>query len=539
MTRTADAEAEIADADHLGLRLFNVKNVIAQEPLDDVNGQWVVCSPESVPGFSAVGYFFGRELLQALEVPVGLVAPNWGGTLSEAWTSRETLAGISEFAPPLERLAQAIASDGDPEDSLAVKQAVWWKSLEQQDPGHRELWMSADLDLTDWLDAPVPGQFSDAGLGSFDGCVWYRRTVEVPEEWVGQPLALELGPVDDMDLTFLNGQLVGSTREAGQHTKPRVYAVDAGVARAGANVIAVCAVDTGGAGTLGGTGEGAPPMRLRLASDPAGSGLTLEGTWKAKAGLTMQSAGPFPSGSWFHANYPTALYNGMIAPLLPFGIRGAIWYQGESNRPRAAQYRTLFPAMIGDWREKWGLGAFPFYFVQIAPYRYAGDTGQAAELREAQTLTLATPNTGMAVTMDIGNPDDIHPRNKQEVGRRLALCALAGTYGIEVVHSGPMYRSMVVVGNQARLHFAHTDGGLVAEGEGVTHVTVAGQDRVFHPAEARIAGDLLVVRCEAVAHPVAVRYAWGAADVPNLKNGAGLPAPSFRTDDWEMVSAWR
>ena len=233
----------------------------------------------------------------------------------------------------------------------------------------------------------------------------------------------------------------------------------------------------------------------------------------------------------------------MIAPLLPFRIRGVIWYQGESNRPRAAQYRTLFPALITDWRTKWGIGDFPFYYVQIAPYHYGGDTGQSAELREAQTMALGTPNTAMAVTMDIGNPDDIHPRNKQAVGKRLALCALARTYARDVVYSGPMYRAMVVVGDEARLHFSHTHGGLAAGGEGdgaaVTHVTVAGQDHVFHPAQALIQGDLLIVRCDAVPHPVAVRYAWGAADVPNLKNGAGLPAPSFRTDDWEAVSARR
>ena len=228
----------------------------------------------------------------------------------------------------------------------------------------------------------------------------------------------------------------------------------------------------------------------------------------------------------------------MISPLIPYGIRGAIWYQGESNRNRAAQYRRIFPAMIGDWRRLWGLGDFPFYFVQIAPFAYGGDTGQAAELREAQTFTMGAPNTGMAVTMDIGNPRDIHPRNKRDVGRRLALWALARDYGVDVVPSGPLYGGMVVVGSEVRLTFQYGEG--LTAGDGApSHFTIAGEDKVFHPAVARIEGEQVIVSSDAVPAPVAVRYAWGAADEPNLRNGAGLPAPSFRTDDWSPVSSDR
>jgi sialate O-acetylesterase len=225
----------------------------------------------------------------------------------------------------------------------------------------------------------------------------------------------------------------------------------------------------------------------------------------------------------------------MIAPLIPFAIRGAIWYQGESNRGRAPQYRELFPAMIADWREAWGQGDFPFGFVQIAPYGYGNDTGQAAGLREAQAMTLSSPNTGMAVTMDIGNPRDIHPTNKQDVGHRLGLWALAESYGqADLVYSGPLYSSYKVEGETIHLSFEHVHGGLVATGGPLSHFTMAGADKVFHPAIAVIAGESIVVRCAEVSEPVAVRYAWGAADRPNLMNAEGLPSSSFRTDDWSQ-----
>jgi sialate O-acetylesterase len=226
----------------------------------------------------------------------------------------------------------------------------------------------------------------------------------------------------------------------------------------------------------------------------------------------------------------------MIAPLVPYAIRGAVWYQGESNHNRAYQYRTLFPAMIRGWRDTWGQGEFPFYYVQIAPYNYGGNLG-AAELREAQMMTLSVPNTGMAVTMDIGNPGNIHPRNKEDVGERLALWALAKTYGRKnITYSGPLYRKMKIEGNRIRLFFDHVDGGLVAQGGPLTHFTVAGEDQQFHQATATIDGKTILVHSDEVENPVAVRYGWSDKAEPNLSNQAGLPASSFRTDDWPGVT---
>ncbi|MBN2578639.1 MAG: 9-O-acetylesterase [Pirellulales bacterium] len=335
------AQQEIAAANHPRIRLFKVANVMAMEPQSDCQGRWRACRPATVPDFTAIGYFFGRQLERELKVPVGLIQTAWGGTPAEFWTRREILG-----------------------------------------------------------------------------------------------------------------------------------------------------------------------------ADPALQGLLQD-------------------------QHAAQLYNGMVAPLIPFAIRGAIWYQGESNSPRAYQYRTLFPAMICNWRKDWSQGDFPFGFVQIAPFRYERqDPVCSAELREAQLMTLQkVPNTGMAVTMDIGNPQDIHPKNKQDVGRRLALWALAKVYGKDGVYSGPIYKSMAVEGDKVRLTFDHVGGGLVSrDGKPLTEFTIAGADQKFVPATAEIDGPNVVVSSPEVPHPVAVRFAWRDDSVPNLSNRDGLPASSFRTDDWKGVT---
>ncbi|MBN2475876.1 MAG: 9-O-acetylesterase [Pirellulales bacterium] len=347
-----NAQEEIAAADYPNIRLFTVARKPQPEPVDDCVGNWSVCSPQAVGGFSAVGYFFGRCLHKELDVPVGLINSSWGGTIAEAWTSRETLQSDEAFKAIVER--------------------------------------------------------RDAGF------------------------------------------------------KP-----------------------------------GNP-------------------------------------------NQGSVLYNGMIHPLLPYAIRGAIWYQGESNRGRAEQYAKLFPAMITDWRKSFGQGDFPFLFVQLAPFRYGGaDPAECAELWEAQLKTLSLANTGMAVTTDIGNFTDIHPKNKQDVGKRLALWALAKTFGQELVYSGPLYDSMSVEGDKIRVKFQHVGGGLVAKGGPLAEFTIAGEDQKFVPAEAVIDGDAIVVHSDEVARPVAVRFAWNDTPTPNLFNKEGLPASPFRTDDFPMVTAGR
>ena len=525
-----DYQAALARQDRPRLRVFDVENTIALTPQDDCRGAWKPCTSETWPNFSAVAFYFGRALREELDVPIGLVTSDWGGTPAEAWTSRATLESFPDFAGALQRIDEAVTT-GDGGSTVEAQQAEWWKKVAATDPGSAQGWHAAELDEAEWKEMTQPGLWAEAsGLDAFDGVVWFRREVEIPEAWANRPLVLELGAIDDMETTWFAGERVGGHEGAGMWQTPRVYEIPASLAKTGRASIAVRAIDTGGAGGFSSEPE---TLRLRVADDDSVAPLPLAGAWRYHVGASMADLGAWPSTGWFHARSPLSLFNGMIAPLIPYGIRGAIWYQGEANRARAAQYRSLFPAMIGDWRTHWGHD-FPFYFVQIAPYNYGGDVGEAAELREAQTLTLSLPNTGMVVTMDIGNPADIHPRNKWEVGRRLALWALARTYGrSDLVCSGPLYRESKVEGKRIRLAFDNGAGWIHSEDESLTHFTIAGADRVFHPAEARIDGTTIVVWSDAVPTPAAVRYAWGAADQPSLANGVGLPAPSFRTDDWE------
>ena len=348
---SVNAQQEIAAANYPKIRLFTVKQKTADQPQDNCEGSWSECSPQSVPGFSAVGYFFIRHLHKELGVPAGMINTSWGGTPAEAWTSRKSLESEASLKPMLDRWANP------------------------------------------------------------------------PEKQANSP------------------------------------------------------------------------------------------------------------------HRPAYLYNAMIAPVAPFAIRGAIWYQGESNVSRAYQYRTLFPLMIRDWRAAWGQADLPFGFVQLAPFRYGGqDPACCAELWEAQTMTLGLPNTGMAVTTDISDIKDIHPKNKQEVGLRLGLWALAKVYGKDLVYSGPIYKSMAVEGNKVRVRFDHAAGLKTRDGKEPSDFTIAGSDQTFQPAKTVIDGQTVVVSSEAVPQPVAVRFAWRDTAEPNLCNQAGLPASPFRTDQWKGLT---
>ena len=400
--QSSKAEQEIAAANYPNIRLFSVQRKVAEQPQSDCVGSWQSCSPQTVGDFSAVAYFFGRELHKELGVPIGLIHTSWGGTPAEAWTSRQALEAEQDFAPILQRYDDAVAKYPQAKKEYEQKLAEWQEAVEK---------------------AKAEG--------------------------------------------------------------------------------------------------GRPPNRP---GEPFGPG---------------------------HPHAPAGLYNAMIAPLIPYGVTGAIWYQGESNAGRAYQYRKLLPAMINNWRRDWGRGDSAFLIVQLANFMATkpepGDS-EWAELREAQLLTLALPNTGLAVIIDIGDANDIHPKNKQDVGKRLALWALAKTYGKNLVYSGPIYKSMKVDGNKVILEFNHIGGGLVAGGglpagpmvgEPLKGFAVAGADRKFVWADAQIDGSTVVVSSDKVAEPVAVRYAWADNPVCNLYNKEGLPASPFRTDDWPGITVER
>jgi sialate O-acetylesterase len=512
-------EQEVAEAAHPQIRQFYVVQKTALAPQSTVTGGWSVCSPETVKDFTAVGYFFGRDLHQARGVPVGLIHSSWGGTPAEAWTSEAALSALPDFAGPLAEVKRLIADPAGAEREAQARRNAWYQA---KDPGSAATppWSAAELDTADWKTMTLPANWEGAGYPDFDGVFWFRRTFTLPVNRSGADAELHLGAIDDNDSTWVNGRQVGAT--SGWNV-PRVYRVPAGVLRGGTNVIAVRVLDTGAGGGLWG---GDDPLRLLTVGEGLTNSLSLAGEWRCRPGAALAKVGWPPADYNRSPNTPTVLYNGMIAPLLPFAIRGAIWYQGESNVGRERQYQTLFPAMIADWRRAWGEGNFPFLFVQIAPYN-----GMTPEIREAQLLSWQrTTNTAMAVTIDCGDANDIHPANKRPVGARLALAARALAYGEKIEYSGPVFASMKIEGANAVLRFTHTGGGLAAKDGALKGFTLAGADKVFRPAKAEIREDAVVVSAEGVASPVAVRYAWANVPEGNLFNRAGLPASPFRTD---------
>ena len=519
---------DVLKANYPKIRYINVEKAISRFPKDDCVGEWRVCSSDNVKSLSAVSYYFAQNLTDNLDVPIGLISTNWGGTLSEAWTSKEGLLPFDRFHDTVEILD----SDTDIETEFSRKYveqvAEWEKDMVKADPGAQQGWYKVDFDDSDWKQAMQPKAWSQSEIGDIDGLVWYRTKIDLKSDWLGKNLHLNLGRIDDASIVWVNGKQLGSVIGWMQmHT----YRIPKAMLKEGENLIAVAAYDTGGEGGLLGP---ASEMKIEPTDANGKESISLASNWKYK--LSMNSVPVNPPGKITSVdhNTPTSLYNAMIAPLIQFRIAGAIWYQGESNCYDPVLYRTLFPALVSDWRKQWKQGDFPFYFVQIAPFEYGGSTCSQA-VREAQMMTLdKLENVGMAVVMDIGEENDIHPRNKHDVGNRLARWAMNKDYGMDVVYSGPLYKSMETEGNKIRIQFNYTDGGLVARDGDLTDFVISGSDRKFVIAKAVIDGDSIVVSSDKVNKPVSVRYAWSNWAKPNLFNRAGLPASSFRTDDWPI-----
>lgn len=527
-----DAQQEIAAANYPNIRLFTVPKTVAAEPQSGVNSQWQACNPQTVStggwgGFSAAGYFFGRDLYQQLHVPLGLIHTSWGGTIAEAWTSAEALNTMADFKPAVAHFQQAAAAAKAGAGNYDTNLNQWYA---KNDPGSAPGlgWADAAFATAGWKTMSLPQFWEGAGLPNYDGVAWFRKEIDLPAAWDGKAAMLHLGPVDDNETTWINGTRIGATEGA---SVPRDYKIPANVLKTGHNVIAVRVLDTGGNGGFGGK-----PEDMRLEADGAAP-LPLAGSWLYQDSAPLAKMTPVPQRIDSNPNVVTVLYNGMVAPLVPFAIKGAIWYQGESNGGRGAQYRTLLPTLIKDWRSRFGVGDFPFFIVQLAnftptkPDPESKDDGWS-EVREAQLLTSETvPNTAIASAIDIGEAGDIHPKNKQEVGRRLALDALGIAYGQKVEYSGPRYRAMQQAGDAIRLTFDHLGGGLVAQGGAkLQGFAIAGADKKFVWADARIDGNTVVVSSPLVLNPVAVRYGWAMNPVVNLYNKEGLPASPFRTN---------
>ena len=539
------------------IRVFTVKRAFSPVPESVCEGAWVEAMPTTSPGFSATAYFFGKALQQALKVPVGLIHSSWGGTPVESWMSADRLSGIAGYDTVIQKIHQSVDSLRMLKEWLGrfptvnVRQRerdMRWRGLNLRD----SLCAARDYSDASWHVMQLPLVWERSGLGQFDGVVWFRKQITIPVGWVHRDLVLELGPIDDIDVTYVNGVRVGGHEEEGMWNVNRTYHVPASAVDSTVLQVAVRVIDFQGGGGIGGP-EKSLSLRLEeggeratLQADAGTQRISLAGAWRYLPVAEYRGSQLFVFGADgqvydsrprlpvdLSGYSPTTLYNAMIAPLAPFAIRGAIWYQGESNTNNPALYRKLFPSMITNWRSAFRNENLPFYFVQIAPYEY-GPAISSHLLREVQLATLALPNTGMAVTLDIGNPSNIHPANKQDVGKRLALWALAKTYQKKVAFSGPLYKSMKRRKGSIELSFENAGAGLVLnKGLHGNGFQISGPDSVFMDAVVRVQGKKLIVSHPDITNPVSVRYAFSNTAGATLFNREGLPASSFRTDDWE------
>ncbi|WP_374501031.1 sialate O-acetylesterase [Pseudoxanthomonas sp.] len=520
IAQSANPEAEAARATDPQIRHFKIPKSWSGEPQAQLEGgEWVASSPQAAPTFSAVAHFFARELRKVTGVPIGIIDSTWGGSRIEAWMDAPSQGvDASALRAQAERLRDA--------DTRALQQThahlARWTSW----PADDTAWEKRDLDTRDWVPITVPSLWEKTGWNGLDGVAWYRATFTLTAEEAAAGATLGVGRIDDSDITWVNGVQVGETRM--QYNQPRRYRVPASALRAGVNHMAVRVSDFGGGGGIHGE-----PAEVFV--QPAGGNARPLADWSFRPSRVTVALVDDKN------QHPTLLYNRMIHPLQPYAIRGLIWYQGESNANTVAEalkYRTQFPALIQQWRRQWQAPDLPFLWVQLANFSSGvdqGDTSPWAVLRESQSATLSLPATAQVVTIDIGNPTDIHPLNKQDVGKRLALAARHVAYGESLVYHGPVHTQAQFSDGVATLAFDDGGSALAVRGGGtrVHGFALAGADRVFHPAEATLVDGRVVVRSDAVKSPVALRYGWSdnPADA-DLINAAGLPASPFRTDAW-------
>ncbi|WP_372014855.1 sialate O-acetylesterase [Pseudoxanthomonas sp. 10H] len=522
---TLHAKEDIAAAGDTALRHFKVPKSWAATPQAQLaGGQWRMATPQTVGEFSAVAYAFARELRQVLGVPVGIIDSTWGGSSIEAWMDASML-GLDADALE-QKMAARRAADERVESATRARLAAW----PEVDPAS-DAFASAQLDDGTWAPIAVPSLWEAQGYAGMNGVAWYRTRFELSAREAAAGITLGLGQIDDSDTAWVNGRRVGATANA--YNVPRVYAVPASMLRAGLNTVAVRVEDSGGGGGIAG-------MPAEIFVEPAGAPRrTLAGDWRFRtAAVTVSTADD-------KNQVDTLLYNAMIHPLQRYPLAGVIWYQGETNASAegAYRYRDQFKALIEGWRAHWQAPSMPFLWAQLAAFGSGGDRladgvvldSPWATLRESQSAALALPATGQAVTIDVGDSHDIHPRDKRTVGHRLALAARHVAYGERaLVHAGPVFRSAEADGAGLVLRFDAAGGALAARGGGAPRgFEVAGADGRFHPAQARIAGDTVVLRSDAVPRPTLARYAWSDDPVQaDLVGADGLPASPFRTQAW-------
>lgn len=530
VAQSNNADAEIANANFPLIRHIKIPKEINSEGQSNfTKSNWEVCSPETVANFTAVGYFFAREINQKSNVPIGLINATWGGTNIETWISREGLESSPEFKEMIDQMPKIDLNTLLDLKMVAAKKGIESMQKSKFTTDKVPLYKNLNFDDSSWLTLQQPGAWEQQILGNFDGVVWLRKHFTLTG--INQSVMLEISGVDDNDVTYVNGIKVGETD--GWDAK-RSYMIPSEILKIGDNIVAVRVTDNGAGGGIHGD-----PEALRLTFE--NTQIPLAGTWKFQVEEIKD-----------HINeneFPSLCYNAMINPLIPFAFKGVLWYQGETNVPRAAQYKKAFPLLIEDWRSKFK-SDFPFYFVQLASYETKGNSNEGcdiAELREAQTNTLKVKNTGMAITTDlVTDPKDIHPKNKLDVGRRLAAVALNNLYDQKMICSGPIFKSFENSNGSTIVTFENIGSDLSAKNSSnfVFGLEVAGPDKVFYPAKGILLSEIkngkvvyekVSLSCDKVANPVAIRFGWiGDTNDCNLFNKEGFPAVPFRTDNWKL-----
>ena len=516
---------EIADAHYPAIRQFWVPTLTnLQGPQADLaGGHWKSANPEDVLEFSAVAYFFAKDLYKKYHIPIGIINSSVGGTPIEAWTSEEGLKDFPAVIKTIDKNKDTAYINGFGRRA-AAEMSNLPKSNDKGLAGPIP-WYSPAYTPAGWRQIGIPGYWEDQGLRNLDGVVWYRREIDVPESMTGKPAKVFLGRIVNADELYINGKEVGHTT---YEYPQRRYAVSADLLKPGKNLFVVRVTNSFGKGGF----VPDKPYCLIAGNDT----VDLKGYWEYKVGEVYVARLRAGSGFGFSApNAPTALYNAMIAPLIPYAIKGFVWYQGEANASHGAEYAKLQQAMIADWRSKWKEGDIPFLYVQLpnfGDYDYLPAESNWAELREAQLQSLSVANTGMAVGIDLGEWNDVHPDRKAPVGDRLALAAEKIAYGEDIVYSGPIYKSSTISGDKIIITFTQTGGGLMTiDGEAPQEFAIAGADKKFVWASAKIEGDKVIVWSDEIKDPKHVRYAWADNPVnPNLYNKEGLPASPFETE---------
>jgi len=516
---------DIAKANYPEIRHFFIPTLTnLQGPQNDLpTGYWKPATPKDVLRFSAVAYFFARTLYEKYHIPIGLINASVGGTPIEAWTSE---AGLKDFTA----LLNTIQKNKDTAYISNLNRTATANNAnrpqQQKDLGmlSEKKWYEVSYIPKGWRTINIPGYWQDQGIKDLNGVVWYRKEIDIPASMTGVPAHIFLGRIVDADILYINGKQVGRT--AYQYPQRR-YHVPADLLKPGKNIFVIQVTNTAGKGGF----IPDKPYCLFTGKDT----IDLKGYWQYKVGEVYQPRSSASSVGISAPHQPVALYNAMIAPAINYTIKGFLWYQGESNANRPEEYAKLLPALVNDWRNQWKQAEHPFLYVQLPGFmdmNYLPSESQWATLRESQLKGLALPNTAMAIAIDLGEWNDVHPDNKKDIGIRLALAARKLAHGENIVYSGPLYQSSKVENNKIIVTFNHTDGGLITnDGEELSEFAIAGADKKFVWAKAKIEGDKVIVWNDDVPEPMYVRYGWADNPVnPNLYNKEGLPASPFRTD---------